>query len=64
VEGLSQVQRQKSRPREDHRDADSAQMPALPRSRLRRGVSGTGTLACAPQLLKLEIIGWHTPWHR
>jgi hypothetical protein len=25
VEGLSQVQRQKSRPREDHRDADSAQ---------------------------------------
>ena len=25
MEGLSQVQRQKSRPREDHRDADSAQ---------------------------------------
>jgi hypothetical protein len=25
VEGLSQVQRQKSRPREEHRDTDSAQ---------------------------------------
>jgi hypothetical protein len=52
VESLSQVQRQKSR-----------QMPALPRRRLLRGVSGTGTPACA-QLLRLEIIGWHTPWHR
>src|SRR5579864_6135766 len=63
VEGLSQPQRQKNRPREDHWDADSAQDAGATEERAATwGKWHRHSCLCAGA--EARIIGWHTPWHR